>query len=406
MSMRLEDLSVNERILIYLKDYSGGQYQDVATVEQTQEGISEAVGMRINHVPRASKKLIDDGYIEERLLHVGGLKRKRRAYTLTRKGQQLADEIISKVRNQEVSFRDVSGQEKMLTINDINYKAKGRATISRIVLAAFKDGVILESALASEKRPAYLSTLENVPDPMHFYDRDTEKKQLLDNISKNKRIIVISGMRGVGKSSLAKKAFKEIEDARNIMWYSAHDWDTPQSILENLADFFVRLERNELKKLLRGAKKLDVNLAVMSLIKDMIGSNTIVVLDNVFTLKGDVMQMVFMICENAKSLNDSHFVLITRDRDALRSTPCLGELVGVNEINLKGLEQKWAMKMMTELGMQPADMERVYGMTNGHPLALELVNSEEIKKLIDTKGLTKEEIWVVRCLKAFDAIFG
>jgi DNA-binding MarR family transcriptional regulator len=406
MALRLEDLSVNERILIYLRDYSGSQDQEVAVVEQTQEGISEAVGIRINHVPRASKKLIDDGYVEERLLHVGGLKRKRRAYTLTRRGQQLADEIISKVRNQEVPFRETGGQENMLTINDITFRAKGRATISKIVLVAFKESVILESALASEKKLAYLSTLGDVPDPIHFYDRDSEKNALLENISKNKRVIIISGMRGVGKSSLAKKAFKEIESTRNIIWYSAHDWDTPQSILENLADFFVRLGRNELKKLIRGVKKLDVNLAVLSLIKDMIGSNTIIVLDNVFNLKGDVMQMIFMICENAKSLNDSHFVLITRDRDALRSTPCLGGLGGPNEINLKGLEQKWAMKMMAELGMQPEDMERVYGMTNGHPLALELVNSDEIKALIDTKGLTKEEIWVVRCLKAFDAIFG
>jgi hypothetical protein len=60
---------------------------------------------------------------------------------------------------------------------------------------------------------------------------------------------------------------------------------------------------------------------------------------------------------------------------------------------------------MAEMGMEPKEMERVYGMTNGHPLALELVNSEEIQKIIDTKGLTKEENWVVRCLKAFDAIF-
>jgi hypothetical protein len=63
------------------------------------------------------------------------------------------------------------------------------------------------------------------------------------------------------------------------------------------------------------------------------------------------------------------------------------------------------MEMMATLGLEPEDSDRVFAMTQGHPLAIKLVNSEEIMKVIDTKGLTKEEVWVVRCMKAFNAIF-
>ncbi len=402
--MRLEDLSVNERILIHLRDFRT-DLESAASIEQTQEGISKAVGMRINHVPRATKKLIEDGYIEESLVHIGGLKRKRRAYNLTEAGHKIADGLISKLRSQEVLFRDADGTESTMKIDDIIFKAGPKASISHIILTSYNEEVLLESALAGEISTPYTSTLEHVPKPAHFLDREAEKTHLKRNLDEDDRIIVISGMRGIGKSALVRTVLIEYEGSRNILWYSAHDWDTARSVLEALSDFFVRLGRNELKKLLKTTKTLDINIAVSSLMKDLQASSTITVIDNIFDLNEEVMQLLFMICERSRNMTDSCFIYITRDRESLTSTPCLGELGGSNEIEVKGLDREWAKKLMAEMGMEPAEMERVYGMTNGHPLALELVNSEEIQKIIDTKGLTKEEIWVVRCLKAFDAIF-
>ena len=292
-----------------------------------------------------------------------------------------------------------------MKVDDIIFKTKATASVSRIVLTAFNEGVVLEAYLTEEKETAYHSTLDEVPGPQHFMDREEERRHLKDCLEGGQRIIVVSGMRGIGKSSLVRTVLTEFEGKRNILWYRAHDWDTARSVLEHLADFFVRLGRNELKKLLRKTKKLDINLATSSLMKDIMASNTLIVIDNIFDLEEEVMQLLFMICERSRSLTDSHFIYIVRDREDLTSTPCLGELGGSNEIMVKGLNFGWAAKLMKELGMEEDEMERVYGMTNGHPLALELVNSEEIRKIIDTKGLTKEEIWVVRCLKAFDAIF-
>jgi hypothetical protein len=404
MPMRLEDLSVNERILIHLRGFRT-DLEGAASIEQTQEGISKAVGMRINHVPRATKKLIGDGYIDESLVHIGGLKRKRRAYNLTDAGHKIADDLISKLRDQEVLFRDAQGIESTMKIDDIIFKAGSKASISHIILTSYNEGVVLETALAGELSTPYISTLEHVQKPAHFLDREEERKRLKRNLDENERIIVISGMRGIGKSALARTVLVEYEESRNILWYAAHDWDTARSLLDALSEFFIRLGRNELKKLLKTTKILDINMAVSSLMKDLQASNTITVIDNIFDLNEEVMQLLFMICERSRIMRDSCFIYITRDRESLMSTPCLGELGGSNEIEMKGLDRKWAKKLMTEMGMEPGEMERVYGMTNGHPLALELVNSEEIQKIIDTKGLTKEEIWVVRCLKAFDAIF-
>ena len=156
--------------------------------------------------------------------------------------------------------------------------------------------------------------------------------------------------------------------------------------------------------MLRIYKDQDIGQSASAFIKDVQGSNSIIVIDNIFDLRREVMQLLHMICENSKNIRGAKIILITRDREALMASPCLGDLGG-KDIVVKGLEHKWAMKMMADMGMEPDESDRVYAMTQGHPLALKLVNSEEISKIIDTKGLTKEEVWVVRCLKAFDAIF-
>ena len=401
--MRVEDLSVNERIVIHLRDFSMDPINEGADMGQTQEGIGESVGIRINHVPRATKKLLDDAYIDETLVHIGGLKRKRKAYYLLKKGKEIADNLTDDFRTQKILFRDSGGTEKLITMDELIFKAR-TITPSNIILTYFNEGVILESALEGKDEFPYVSTLDTITEPDIFVNREKEMDFLKKNIDDGKKLLVVSGIKGIGKTSLVWKVLKTYEGKKNIMWYSAHDWDSARSMMEALSDFYVRLGRNEMKKLLRISKDMDIGISAGSLIKDIQDSDSVVVIDNVFDLKREVMQLLHMICENSRNINGAIFILITRDREGLMASPCLGNLGG-NDLVIKGLEYDKAMMLMKQMGMEPDESERVFAMTQGHPLALKLVNSEEIDKVIDTKGLTKEEVWVVRCLKAFDAIF-
>ena len=401
--MRVEDLSVNERILIHLRDYSMDPVNEGAAMNQTQEGIGESIGIRINHVPRATKKLLDDKYADEVLVHIGGLKRKRKAFYLTKSGLEIADKLLAKLRVQRVLYRNSKGNEKLVPIDDLIFKARASSP-SKLILAYFNDGVLLESALKGEDEHSYISTLDNIPEPDIYVNRKAETKFLTNKINSDQKLIVVSGIRGIGKTSLVWKTLKNYEGQKNILWYTAHDWDSARNVVEALSEFYIRLGRNEMKKMLRLSKNLDIGMAANALLKDLQDSDSIMVIDNVFDLRREVMQLLHMICESSRNIKGANFILITRDRDALMSSPCLGSLGG-DDLVVEGLEHEWAMEMMKTLGMEPDESERIFAMTQGHPLALKLVNSEEINKIIDTKGLTKEEVWVVRCLKAFDAIF-
>jgi hypothetical protein len=115
------------------------------------------------------------------------------------------------------------------------------------------------------------------------------------------------------------------------------------------------------------------------------------------------MHAIFMIFKNLKSITDTHFILITRQADMLVSGPAIQK--DIQFINLIGLERDEAFELMKNIGMEADEYGKVYGMTDGHPLAIEMVNSHEIEESIDTQGFSKEEILIVKCLKAFDAIF-
>ena len=88
------DLTVEKRILLHLHKYSH-TYQDAWEVPNamSQEGISEALEILLNNVSRAVKDLKTEGKVTERLAHIKGGRRKRRAYFLTEEGTRLAEEI-------------------------------------------------------------------------------------------------------------------------------------------------------------------------------------------------------------------------------------------------------------------------------------------------------------------------
>ncbi|MDO9537009.1 MAG: hypothetical protein Q7J68_01660 [Thermoplasmata archaeon] len=401
--MRVEELSVNERILIHLKDFSMDPETEGASLGQTQEGIGEAVGIRINHVPRATSSLMDDGYIGEILMHIGGLKRKRKAFYLTKKGFETSNNLISKLETQKVIFRDSNGDEKKLTIPEILFTARN-STFSGLLLTFFRDGIILQSSLSGDKSRMHISLLDNLPEPDNYVNRVQEMSFIRDMVKSGEKLIIVSGIKGIGKTSLVWKTLKEFESSKNIFWYTAHEWDTTRSILEQFSEFYIRLARGEVKKALRLSRDIDIGQSISALLKDVRDSDSILVIDNIFDLKKEVMQLLCMLCEQSRNLDNSCLILITRDRESLGMTPSLQHM-GRNDLVVKGLERVSAMGLMESMGMEPEDGDRVYAMTQGHPLAIKLVNSEEIMKVIDTKGLTKEEVWVVRCLKAFDAIF-
>ncbi len=405
--MKLGDLTVNERILLHLRDYMSGDCARTALVGQTQGGISEGIDIRINHIPRAVKKLLEDNYVEECLAHVGGLKRKRKVYVLTEAGMKTAGEMLECLKDQEIMVKFDDGREELKKIGGIPLTFNTTATLSQIILSAYSHGSVLESKLSVELRDdsSFISNLDMVPVPEEFIGRQNLVENLKANLNGDRKVTVVNGIKGIGKTSLVRAVLENFQNDRNILWFTAHEWDDVRSFLEFMAELLSHVDRDGTRRVLRSSKEITPSIAFQPFARDLQGLDSIVVIDNIFNLQKELMHVVKMMVENSDKLNDTNFIFITRDILTLKTgiTPNSN----VDYLTLEGLNPSEAKEMVTSKGVDISDedFDIIYGITSGHPLALDLISSEFIETSFDTKGLTREELLMVKCLKAFDSIF-
>lgn len=74
------------RALQHLRQYNPAQHDYVAPFALTQDGIAAAIGITRPHMCLVLKKLIEDGFVEKRLVHITGGSRRRQAYVISRDG--------------------------------------------------------------------------------------------------------------------------------------------------------------------------------------------------------------------------------------------------------------------------------------------------------------------------------
>ena len=110
------ELTVKDRIQLYLFDFNRYAEAFEAPVEVTQEAIANAVGIRVTHVPQYIRPLIAEGLVEERTAHIQRQKRRRKAYFLSAKG-----------RTQLSALRDA-----LLRSGTASKRSASRASITRI----------------------------------------------------------------------------------------------------------------------------------------------------------------------------------------------------------------------------------------------------------------------------------
>ncbi|MEM2900787.1 MAG: hypothetical protein QXT63_08345, partial [Thermoplasmata archaeon] len=121
-------LTAEERILIHLYDYSKYREDYEVPIEVTQDEIGVYTGILKNHVSRDMKRLINKGFVEERLAKVYSLQRKRKAYFLTSKGMNVAQRLIVSLSEMQVILKD-GEKDSMLRLGEVNSKLSAKYSI-------------------------------------------------------------------------------------------------------------------------------------------------------------------------------------------------------------------------------------------------------------------------------------
>ena len=137
--MAFQTLTVQDRIVLHLMDYQNFSDKYEVPSQVTQRGIGEAIEIAWSNVPRAMKKLVTDGVVEEKSARIKGDKRKKKAYFLTHKGYSSALTLKNDMGSRTVSLVD-GDAEREVTVGGLSKETGLSFSFLSFVMKVTTDG--------------------------------------------------------------------------------------------------------------------------------------------------------------------------------------------------------------------------------------------------------------------------
>ncbi|MBN1389289.1 MAG: hypothetical protein JXA22_01460 [Candidatus Thermoplasmatota archaeon] len=384
---------VQKRIMILLWDhlYSEEDYEVPEIISQM--GIGKELGLRQTHVSRAMSELSNEGLVRSRTAHIRGMDRRKKVYFLTQKGIEETKRSIEELQAKYIPVRGKDRTLKLLPISKV-LRSIGRSkekdpTLHELFTRYF-DGSEVDLSKGD------LSTIgpKRLPVNPHFYGRNSELEIISTAIDqKGKILLCIVSIAGQGKTSLLSHFASKVKD-RPLAWTNIDEWTRPMNVLEDWALMLDRLGSSKTLEYLRGPKEPTLDRTVSLVIKELQGTGSILILDDLHK-SSDVHELIAMLKQRIPPDTDATIIIGTRKRPEFYGRKDTYEGGRVVEIELRGLDEKSAYKLLRERGVPEEEHALAYKMTRGHPLALELYTTgfdldgylwEEV-----TRGLTSKE---------------
>jgi tetratricopeptide (TPR) repeat protein/DNA-binding MarR family transcriptional regulator len=428
-------LTVQERILLHLSEYSKYVDQLQVPFALTQEGIAESVGVVRSAIPRAIKKLISKDFAKEQLAHVDGLSRRRKIYYLTTDGLVQAMELKNKLLAFNVTLINSDNKTITCKIQEISEKVQVKLNLLDVILnldsdnvfnfpefgqtkkmkkssdnkpLATRDDLVIEEktqAIAISGKPGaragglggagvgvgigergvakvlgvpvgsvgLIHYTDKAPKISTFVGRKNELEQIHKMIGHEEcKIIIVHGVPGIGKTTLAVKLLDDLKKDFNLFWYRCHEWDTIRNVLTSISRFTESQGKTQLKRYLEANQNIDLNEVADILEIELHGLDAIFFLDDFHKINEPFIALFTLIREMLERISGIQFLLLSRSIISFYDRREVVVKKLISEIELAGLNEKESKELLKARKIKVENFEQIYEFTKGHPLSLEL----------------------------------
>ncbi|MFQ6107328.1 MAG: helix-turn-helix domain-containing protein [Thermoplasmata archaeon] len=397
-------LTAKERIVLHLREVPQPRDLLDVSIGLTQEGIAEATGIRVNHVSRAIAQLKEEGLVAEGKGRVRGQLRKRKVYRFTEDGYNLAERVKEEILKKRVKIRKSDRSILEVSLKDIEKHIGVRHPLTEIIHRTDDSGVLdmnLLEVKPQERTEKFISFSEGLTLTEPFYGRKKERESIRDWIGTSEnRILAIRGAEGMGKSSLAAQVFSDSRDIANLFWYSFRNWDTPETLLGALSSFFSQLGKPGLSEYLEGTTMRDPRGALGALATRLKDTRALLFFDNLNEMSSELGTVLYDVLEIAERSSHAKVILISENGDIPRERELLAR-GALYEIALGGLD-KGSCKRLLSRKIERKEFDRIFRLTEGHPLSFKLISTRGLEGLGEKKDYTPEELAVIRYMKLFE----
>ncbi len=347
----------------------------------TQDAISVATGVSVKHLSRAIDKLKEDKLIEEYKKNIPNQRRKK-VYFLSREGEDAAKKFYMEIANQEITL--LCGSEKrILPLRKVESVLNFKASILDMILCLNKEGQLQEENLRKsmeEPKGEFIEHLDTMPTLKYFFGRKQELADLEENLTKFE-FLVITGIAGIGKTTLTKKFVLNLRNTSNLFWYDIHKWTTIYGLVEYLGNFFHDLGYPQLQEFSRNNKDYsleDVETVLRGFISKCEG---VLIFDDFEKAKPAIVDFFAMFLRLIETQRKVKVVICARmipephfydRRDVL--TRGL-----VYEYPLQGLDFEGCRELLESRGItiETRYLKELWERLGGHPLFFEILQSSE-----------------------------
>lgn len=416
------NVPVVDRIMLHLweQDHQADHY--IVTHEITRPGIAEVCAMHPPNVSRSMRELMVDGMVSEHTRSIRGEDRRQKTWQLTDEGRGEARERIEALRSTPILLRGRDGTLLEVRADEASSKLETNLSLLQVLMHAQHEGVLnfgdirfgaIVASVEGQQEPGSITLLAGAhstyhtqpPKTRNVHGRESEKAQLDEWISSETPLLVISGIAGCGKTTLASYWLEEAISeglSHQVMYYPCQPWDSSLGIATSLlhrlgigidgggSDPYDVLESLPLKP---GARiDLDVyrrrlNAHLLDDSRKLVGDppELLLILDDVHNIGTEGNHLFGALLQIAEATN-LRLLMISRTNLAFYDRRDVHTRGKVRELSLTGLTIDEVREWISSLELpSTAPIDEIYKATGGHPLAVEL---------LELYGQTLHEDWL------------
>lgn len=229
-----------------------------------------------------------------------------------------------------------------------------------------------------------IHSIEKVPKPKYFFGRKGEIEEVSDFMtSSSYKVLTIRGIAGVGKTALLSKVVGSYKDEKNILYITIYSRTTLRGFLVKLADFLSELGRDQLEDYLSESSG-SVNLEEVNLIleEDLQDSNLLFIIDDVHNASEEIITF-FRSFKDILPATDAKVVIMGRAIPLFYDQRDVVLRERIKELNLGGLDKDSSRELLNQREIDESYHDKLYSITRGHPLMLELISPESATEAMD-----------------------